>query len=228
MMREGKSRTYVRNEAKILQAAHKVFAENGFKGATMEAIAALAEMSQPNLHNYFRTKLHLYLRILDDILDIWLEPISEMSRHEEPSTELRRYIVRKLELSRLRPDASRIFAHEMLDGARHLLPRLTTTVREQADAFASIVQHWIGRGSLRPIDPYHLLFSLWAITQHYADFAPQIKAVLGRSSLTRSDFDLAAETVCSFLFAGLIPTSPRLLAGATSSPEKTFEAVGSS
>lgn len=199
-----RSRTYVRNESKIISAALKVFAENGFKASTLEAIADIAGMSQPNLHNYFKTKLDLYMRVLDVILDVWLEPISSMNAQSDPACELRRYIVRKLELSRCNPEASRVFAHEMLDGAPRLLPRLSSTVRDQADRFASIIDAWIAQGLMRSVHPQHLLFAIWASTQHYADFLPQVKAVLGRTRLTRHDFDAAAETLCSVLFSGLL------------------------
>ncbi|MEX0364921.1 MAG: TetR family transcriptional regulator C-terminal domain-containing protein, partial [Ruegeria sp.] len=29
------------------------------------------------------------------------------------------------------------------------------------------------------VNPYHLIFSIWSLTQHYADFDVQIRAVLG-------------------------------------------------
>ena len=35
------------------------------------------------------------------------------------------------------------------------------------------------RGRLKPADPRHLIFSIWALTQHYADFEVQVRAVLG-------------------------------------------------
>ena len=34
-------------------------------------------------------------------------------------------------------------------------------------------------GRLAPADPWHLIFSIWSLTQHYADFDVQVKAVLG-------------------------------------------------
>ena len=212
--RESRSRTYIRSETKILAAALKVFAEAGFKGATLEAIAAHAGMSQPNLHNYFKTKLQLYLRILDDILDIWLEPISELAAAGDPACEIRGYIRRKLELSRCNPEASRVFAHEMLDGAPHLQPRLETVVKQQADLFAAIVNGWIAQGRMRPTCPYHLLFTLWATTQHYADFAPQVQAILGQSRLSPADFSRAAENLSEALLSGLLTTDGALLPSA--------------
>jgi len=29
------------------------------------------------------------------------------------------------------------------------------------------------------VDPHHLIFSVWALTQHYADFDTQVRTVLG-------------------------------------------------
>mgnify|MGYP000188444667 CR=1 FL=1 len=34
-------------------------------------------------------------------------------------------------------------------------------------------------GKIADIDPYHLIFLIWAQTQHYADFDVQVRAVLG-------------------------------------------------
>ncbi len=34
-------------------------------------------------------------------------------------------------------------------------------------------------GRIARVDPVHLIFSIWALTQHYADFDVQVRAVLG-------------------------------------------------
>ncbi len=36
-------------------------------------------------------------------------------------------------------------------------------------------------GRLAPVEPRHLIFSIWALTQQYADFDVQVRAVLGPS-----------------------------------------------
>ncbi len=43
-------------ENEILEAAEKLFAEKGFKGATTTLIAAEAGVTHAMLHYYFRTK----------------------------------------------------------------------------------------------------------------------------------------------------------------------------
>jgi TetR/AcrR family transcriptional regulator len=39
----------------------------------------------------------------------------------------------------------------------------------------------VKEGKIAPVDPHHLIFSIWALTQHYADFDVQVRAVLGGS-----------------------------------------------
>ena len=198
-----RTRIQIRNEAAILAAARTAFAEHGFNGATMEKIAELADMSQSNIHHYFKTKADLYLRVLEHTLGLWIEPLDGLDPCGDPAAELMTYIDRKLEMARKDPEASRVFAHEMLDGAPYIAGHLQTQVRDKACRFAGIVEHWVAAGRMRPIDPYHLIFMIWATTQHYADFAPQVKAVLGRSRLTRAEFDDARATISSILIEGL-------------------------
>ena len=52
------------------------------------------------------------------------------------------------------------------------------TVRRQR----AVIRQWIADGKLAPHDPYHLIFALWATTQHYADFDAQVQAVIGRQT----------------------------------------------
>ena len=35
------------------------------------------------------------------------------------------------------------------------------------------------QGRIARLHPYHLIFSIWALTQHYADFDVQVRAILG-------------------------------------------------
>ena len=198
-----RTRIQIRNEALILDSAQSVFAQYGFRAATMEKIAELSDMSQPNLHHYFKTKADLYLAVLERTLTVWIEPLEKLDPKGDPRDQLQRYIVRKLDMARKDPDASRVFAHEVLDGAEMLQPHLRTRVRETADQFAKVVSGWIADGRMRPVDPYHLIFMLWSVTQHYADFAPQVKAVLGISRLTKAEFKTAENTVCSTILSGL-------------------------
>ena len=44
---------------------------------------------------------------------------------------------------------------------------------------SKVLRAWMQAGQIATIDPVHLIFSIWALTQHYADFDMQVRAVLG-------------------------------------------------
>ena len=44
---------------------------------------------------------------------------------------------------------------------------------------ATVLTGWMDEGRIARVDPVHLIFSIWALTQHYADFDVQVRAVLG-------------------------------------------------
>ncbi len=200
-----KTRIQARNEARILDAAQLVFAEHGFRGATVDQIASRAKMSKPNVHYYFKRKMDLYLAVLMRTLDIWLEPFKEMDPDGDPAQELRHYISAKLSFSRDNPTASRIFATEILQGAPVLERYLGEDLRKLVERKAKVIRHWIDTGRLVEVDPYHLVFLIWAATQHYADFAPQVTAVMGRKNLGKAEFDRIEDSLCQIILNGLLP-----------------------
>ena len=54
------------------------------------------------------------------------------------------------------------------------------------------MQGWVDAGQIAPVDPHHLIFSVWALTQHYADFDVQVQAVLGRTDFAGAEAHLSA------------------------------------
>ena len=200
-----KTRIQARNEARILNAAQHIFAEHGFRGATVDQIAARAGMSKPNVHYYFKRKTDLYLAVLMRTLDAWLAPFKELDPEGDPERELRHYISSKLHFSRENPTASRVFATEILQGAPILKRYLGEDLRKLVERKAKVIRHWIDTGRLAEVDPYHLIFLIWAATQHYADFAPQVTAVMGRKDLSKAEFERIEDSLCKIVLNGLLP-----------------------
>lgn len=179
-MSQPKTRIQRRNTAAILDAALEVFSANGFRGSTVDQIAKAAGLSKPNLLYYFPSKEAIHKELLAGLMHIWLDPLREMNPEGDPLTEVLRYIKRKLEMSRDFPRESRLFANEILQGAPRIGDALKTDLKELTDMKASLIQSWMDQGSLAPLDPHHLFFSIWSLTQHYADFDVQVRAVLAR------------------------------------------------
>lgn len=190
------------NEARILAAAESVFARAGFGGATMAAIATAAELPKANLHYYFGSKKDLYRAVLARILSDWIVSTDVFTPDADPRAALEHYIRAKMVLSAQRPEASKVFANELLHGAPVLKDVLATELRQTVKDKASVIQRWIDAGRMAPVDPTHLFFTIWAATQTYADFDVQVAAVLGRKSLGPRDHARATEHVVNLLLRG--------------------------
>jgi len=204
-----KTRIQMRNEERILDAAQDVFATYGYQGATIDEVADRAGISKPNLHYYFKRKRDLYLAVLRRTLEIWLVPLRELDRTGDPAVEIGNYIAHKVQLSRRFPAASRVFANEIVQGAPFLKSYLQTNLREVVERKAAVIQHWIDQGKLAPIDPYHLIFLIWAATQHYADFIPQIKAVMNVPRLNQGHFRKVEQSLSRIILHGVLAEKAR-------------------
>jgi TetR/AcrR family transcriptional regulator len=187
----------------ILEAALDVFSVHGFRGATIDQIAEAAGMSKPNLLYYFPRKEDIHRTLIASMLDMWLAPLRDINDSGDPFPEIRSYLRRKLEMARDFPRESRLFANEMLQGAPHTIDILGGALKDLVDDKAKILTGWMDDGKIARTDPYHLIFSIWATTQHYADFDVQVRAVLGRDRGGEGRFEDAARYLEQLFMDGL-------------------------
>ena len=193
-----------RLEADILEQAVRAFAESGYEGASIATIAERAGLSKQNLMYYFPSKQALYQRVLDDVLDDWLARMDMLAHgYEEPADVLRAYIGAKLRFSREQPWASRVYALEVINGAplygEQIRARVVPLLRKDIAVF----EQWIDAGKIAPVNATHLMFTIWAMTQSYADFSAQMALVLERKQLTRRDFDEAEQLITQMVLAAV-------------------------
>jgi TetR/AcrR family transcriptional regulator len=189
----------------ILDAALDVFSQHGFRGATIDQIAEAAGMSKPNLLYYFRSKEEMFTTLIERLLETWLAPLRELDDIGDPITELRSYIRRKLEMARDYPRESRLFANEILQGAPRIAGLLEDQLKPLVDEKAALLKGWMRAGKIARTDPWHLIFSIWATTQHYADFDVQVRTVLGPDRGGEGRFDDAARYLEQLFLDGLRP-----------------------
>jgi len=173
------TRIQKRNQTAILDAALEVFSRQGFRGATLDQIAAAAGLSKPNLLYYFPSKEAIHVTLLSKLMDTWLDPLRALDAGGDPVEEILAYLRRKLQMSRDFPRESRLFANEIVQGAPRMESALATDLKALVDDKAAVIRGWSQAGRIAPVDPHHLIFSIWSLTQHYADFDVQVRAILG-------------------------------------------------
>lgn len=198
-----RTRIQARNEERIVAAALDVFSARGYRGATVDQIAASAGMSKANILYYFGRKQDIYAAVLERTLDVWLDPLAELDPHGDPVEEIWQYARQKLKLSYQAPLASRLFANEILQGAPVIRSFLQKELKAQVGSKCQIIQTWIDQGRLAPVHPLHLIFLIWSSTQHYADFEPQINALADVNKETL--FEQAEDTLRLIIIRGLKP-----------------------
>ncbi|MBY4892560.1 TetR family transcriptional regulator C-terminal domain-containing protein [Rhodobacteraceae bacterium N5(2021)] len=194
-----RTRIQEKNRARVLEAALEVFSLHGFRGATLDAIASEAGLSKPNLLYYFASKEDIHVTLLEGLVDTWLAPLREMRADGDPQSEILAYVRRKLQLSRDFPRESRLFAQEIVQGAPRMIQGLSTDLKALVDEKAAVIRIWMASGQIAPSDPHHLIFSIWSLTQHYADFDVQVRAVLGEDRDPLAEAEIFLETLFSRL-----------------------------
>ncbi len=190
-----------KNVSTILDAALVVFSQAGFRGATLDQIAQEAGLSKPNLLYYFPSKEAIHTELLSGLMDVWLAPLRVIDKHGEPIEEIVNYMLRKLEMARELPRESRLFANEIIQGAPRIFSQIEGELHALVEEKSAVIQGWIDSGKIATLSPKHLLFSIWATTQHYADFDVQVRGILQPNG--DEHFADAAEFLSQFYRRGL-------------------------
>jgi TetR/AcrR family transcriptional regulator len=191
--------------AGIIQAALEMFSVYGLHGASLDQVASLADVSKTNLLYYFGSKEDLYVNVLEHVLEIWLTPLRGFSADQDPVEAIGNYIRVKLELSRDHPAESKLFCMEIMRGAPLIESQLTQPLHDLVASKVEVISAWVKAGKLAAVDPYHVIFTLWSTTQHYADFGAQVRAVTGKDLSDPVFFDQTLASIKALVFNGLSP-----------------------
>lgn len=191
------------NEANIIRAAEIEFAQHGFKGTSLNAVAERAGLPKSNILYYFKSKFGLYGAVLADILEMWNQAFNDATVDSDPAQVLYSYIESKIQYSSTHPLASRVFAMEIIQGAPHLEQYLAKDLKTWVDDRSEMLRTWMKDGKMKTVDPVHLIFMIWSSTQHYADFGKQVSWALGKETPDDEDFKAATETVATIILSGV-------------------------
>ncbi len=80
---------------------------------------------------------------------------------------------------------------------------LETTLVDWTNGRISVIRRWIDEGLREDVDPRHLLYMLWATTQHYADFGHQIETLNGGAPLSDAQWEEVKTSVKTIILRGI-------------------------
>jgi len=195
----------LKKKAHIISAALVVFSQEGLNGARMEKIAEEADISKSNIFYYFQSKEVLYVAVLEKVLSKWLSPLNEINVNQDPRVALITYIEEKYKISKKSPAASRLYALEIMQGAPHLMAVLKGPLKSLVREKVAVIDEWIAGNRIKSVSAIHLIFHIWAVTQHYSDFSTQTEAVCRHSLRNKKFANEALNTSTQLLVDSLIP-----------------------
>lgn len=197
-----RSKTRAEKQEKILKAAREEFISQGYKGASVQSIADKVKLPKANILYYFANKEKLYLEVLEQTLNMWDQEIDHIDINGDPRDAIERFVEGKVRMSFKEPNASKIYALEIIQGSQHLKEYTRTYFRTWVREKAKIFQHWIDQGKMADVDPVKLIFLIWSSTQHYADFESQILTIMNRADYEDSDVIEVTEFLTDFILRG--------------------------
>ena len=206
-----KEATRLKNQQIILAAAEKLFAQSGYDGASMSMIAKEAGVAKANVLYYFKNKDNLYEAVLNGIVETWNLGLDNATAEDDPAEVLYHYIRSKIALSIHQPMQSRLFAAEILRGAPYLQDYMRNKNRPWFRAKCELFQAWMDAGKMHAINPSHLLFTIWASTQYYADCQAEVLLLLNKLEYEERDIDEITASLAQIILTGVglkVPNNP--------------------
>ena len=136
---------------------------------------------------------------MEEVVSLWDQTFDSIDPEDDPIQVLVSFIRKKVEFTRLYPEATRIFTNEVLHGNPHMSHTLNHKMSQWTRDRAEVIENWVMQKKIRPVDPYHLIFMIWATTQYYAFAEAQIKSVYQKPELTHSDYAGQADSLTLML-----------------------------
>lgn len=195
------------NRARIVQAAIDEFAARGFKGASMDAIAARTNTTRALINYYFGSKEKVYLAVLEHVYSEIREAEGLLDLdHLAPVDAIRRIVQFTFDYYLSHEGFVRLVVAENQAKGRHLKKSraMRTLNRSIIDTLARVLERGQGEGSFRPdLDPVEVNMTIAALgmfnvtNQH--TFSAIFQREMGAKGDVRRRREMVADVILSYL-----------------------------
>jgi AcrR family transcriptional regulator len=196
----------------LLDAAGKVFAEAGFRDATVRQICNLAEANVAAVNYHFGDKENLYLNVLRHAHRTVNSqfPLSKVDPSLPPEQRLRLYVEYFLKRLFLQgPDSwmAKIMSREMIEPTKALDVIVNEEIRPNADELSQIVAQLLG-GEASPEAARLCSMSVVSQCLFYHHCRPVIGLLFPEMELNSNSIQPIADHITRFSLAGLKEFAP--------------------
>ena len=195
------------NRARIVQAAIDEFAARGFKGASMDAIAARTHTTRALINYYFGSKEKVYLAVLEHVYAEIRQAESLLDLdHLAPVTAIRRIVQFTFDYYLGHEGFVRLVVAENQAKGRHLKKSkaMRTLNRPIIDTLGRVIERGQSDGSFRsgvdPVDVHMMIAALgmFNVTNRYT-FSVIFQRDMGAKGNVRRRRELVTEAILRYL-----------------------------
>jgi AcrR family transcriptional regulator len=195
------------NRARILRAAIDEFAARGFKGASMDAIAARTLTTRALINYYFGGKEQLYIAVLEHVYAEIREAEAELELdHLTPEAALRRIVEFTYGYYLAHEGFVRLVVAENQARGRHLRKSkaMRTLNRPIIDRLSEVIARGQAQGRFRPgVDPVEIHKAIAALGMFNVTNRHTFGAIFQRDMGAKGDVaarrEIVAEMILSYL-----------------------------
>jgi AcrR family transcriptional regulator len=201
------------NRARILAAAIAEFASRGFKGASMDAIAARTQTTRALINYYFGSKERLYLAVLERVYAEIREAENELElEHLAPVDAIRRIVEFTYDYYVEHEYFVRLVGAENQAKGRHMkrFPSLRTVNRPIVDRLGAVIARGQTEGVFRPnLDPIDVHMAIAALGMFNVTNQYTFGTLFQRDMGAQGDVPARRRTVADMILSWLAPASTR-------------------
>jgi AcrR family transcriptional regulator len=153
--RRTRRRDSVATREALVAAGTELFAERGYDGVPVAAIAHEAGVNKAMINYHFGGKRKLYVAIVSATFAEIVAEVERLAESPRPAPEVLRELVAMVGevATRRHPHFCTMMLREVVAGAKHLEPEVMDKPVRMLDAVRNIVARGVREGDFRSVDP---------------------------------------------------------------------------
>lgn len=169
----------------ILDAAERLFAERGFRAATIQELGKASGLSPALIYYYYHDKAGLYQAVIERLIESMVTgALSRAPASADPAAALRGIVEVQGAVFLDRPHAARLIARELVDyQGQHAQKAVRATLTRLFQRLSGLIQAAQRSGRFRAdLDPAFASVSIVAQVAWFAVASPVVGTLLGEGA----------------------------------------------
>lgn len=164
----------------FLDTAEALFADRGFYGVSIAAVADELGLTKQALLHHFGTKEKLYGAVLQRISDDFERQLAEVVATEpDPALYLKTYLMALARETVTNPVRMQLLMRELLDNKLRAEASTTWYLKSYLDTLTTMVREMPGWAKATQPEAFSFLYQLLGAINYFAISQPTLKAIFG-------------------------------------------------